>query len=197
MFDGTFGGGGHSVSLLKSHSNLKILGTDLDESLLESCKREYADLVGQRRLALCHSNFVNIPAIDLKTAFNRKITVKSKFDIGLLDLGFSNFQVMDQERGFSYLPQNDEAYLDMRFDNSSDSQLVTASDIVNGTSELELTQIFQRFGDEKYASKLAKGIIDARQGTIIATTGELKEAIRNSFPQSAASDKNQVIKRAF
>lgn len=104
MFDGTFGGGGHSVNLLKTHSNLKVLGTDLDEGLLEICKNEYADLISRRRLALHHTNFVNIPAIDLKTAFNRKITVKSRFDIGLLDLGFSNFQVMHEERGFSYLP---------------------------------------------------------------------------------------------
>ena len=49
---------------------------------------------------------------------------------------------MDDERGFSYLPNSDEAYLDMRFDNSPDSQSVTASEIVNGTSELELSQIF-------------------------------------------------------
>lgn len=62
----------------------------------------------------------------------------------------------------------------MRFDDSVDSALVTASDIVNGSSELELTQIFQRFGDERYAPKLAKSIMEARQGTIIATTGELK-----------------------
>ena len=81
--------------------------------------------------------------------------MKNQFDIGLLDLGFSNFQVMDEERGFSYLPHNDEAQLDMRFDNSPDSPLVTASDIINGTSELELTQILQRFGDEKFAPKLA------------------------------------------
>lgn len=67
--------------------------------------------------------------------------MKDRFDLGLVDLGFSNFQVMDEERGFSYLPQNDEAYLDMRFDNSADSALVTAADIVNGSSELELTQI--------------------------------------------------------
>ena len=68
--------------------------------------------------------------------------MKERFDIGLLDLGFSNFQVMDDERGFSYLPKSDEAYLDMRFDNSPDSPLVTANEIVNGTSELELSQIF-------------------------------------------------------
>ena len=85
----------------------------------------------------------------------------------------------------------------MRFDDSVDSALVTASDIVNGSSELELTQIFQRFGDERYAPKLAQSIIEARHGTIIATTGELKEAIRAAFPQSSNSDKNQVIKRVF
>ena len=49
--------------------------------------------------------------------------MNERFDIGLLDLGFSNFQVMDDERGFSYLPNSDEAYLDMRFDNSPDSPL--------------------------------------------------------------------------
>lgn len=104
---------------------------------------------------------------------------------------------MDTDRGFSYLPDNDESELDMRFDNSSDSQFVTAHDIINGTSELELTQIFQRFGDERFAPRLAKSIIDARQGTIIGSTGELKDAIRAAFPQSAASENNKVIKRAF
>lgn len=69
---------------------------------------------------------------------------------------------MDEERGFSYLPHNDESYLDMRFDNSTDSASATASDIVNGSSELELTQILKRFGDEKFAPKLAQGIIAAR-----------------------------------
>ena len=174
MFDGTFGGGGHSIPLLQQHPNLKVLGTDLDERLLDQCRIEYETLIKKRRLALCHTNFVNIPALDLKQEFNRKITVKKHFDIGLLDLGFSNFQVMDKDRGFSYLPQNDEVYLDMRFDDSTDSALVTASDLINGSSELELKQIFERFGEERYGAKLAQSIINARQGTIIATSGELK-----------------------
>jgi len=55
----------------------------------------------------------------------------------------------------------------------------------------------QRFGDERYAPKLAQSIIEARQGTIISTTGELKEAIRNAFPHSGSVDKKQVIKRVF
>ena len=134
MFDGTFGGGGHSIRLLERHNNLKILGTDLDEPILEQCKYEYADLIKKKRLALHHCNFVNIPAIDLKAAFNRKITVKERFDLGLLDLGFSNFQLNDDDRGFSYLPENADQSLDMRFDSSYDSQYVTASDIINGSS---------------------------------------------------------------
>lgn len=66
MFDGTFGGGGHSVRLLQEHQNLKVLGTDLDYDLVEQCRHEYAKPIQQRRLALVHSNFVNIPAVDLK-----------------------------------------------------------------------------------------------------------------------------------
>lgn len=197
MFDGTFGGGGHSIPLLEAHRNLKILGTDLDESLLAQCKLEYAPFVKQRRLALEHFNFVNIPIIDLKKAFQRKITVKETFDIGLLDLGFSNFQLMDEERGFSYLPERDDAGLDMRFDSSPDSPLVTASDIVNGNSELELQQIFKKFGDERFAPKLANAVISARAGTIISSTGELKEVIRSAFTGSSVHDSNQAIKRAF
>jgi 16S rRNA C1402 N4-methylase RsmH len=55
-----------------------------------------------------HTNFVNIPAINLKEVFQRKITTKERFDIGLLDLGFSSYQLEDVERGFSYMPQNSE-----------------------------------------------------------------------------------------
>ena len=162
MFDGTFGGGGHSVQLLNEHKNLKILGTDLDQNLLDQCRLEYSGLIEKRRLALEHTNFVNIPAIDLKKAFNRKITIRNYFDIGLVDLGFSNFQLMDQDRGFSYLPENEDSILDMRFDTSTESNFVTASDILNGSSEFELTQIFKKFGDEPFASVLAQKIISAR-----------------------------------
>ena len=62
---------------------------------------------------------------------------------------------MDQDRGFSYLPENEDSILDMRFDTSTESNFVTASDILNGSSEFELTQIFKKFGDEPFASVLA------------------------------------------
>jgi 16S rRNA C1402 N4-methylase RsmH len=66
MFDGTFGGGNHSVPLLETHRNLKIMGTDLDLEVLTQCREEYAKLIASKRLALEHTNFVNIPLIDLK-----------------------------------------------------------------------------------------------------------------------------------
>ncbi len=110
-------------------------------------------------MALVHTNFVNIPALDLKEVFQRKITTKERFDIGLLDLGFSSYQLEDVDRGFSYMPQNSDGQLDMRFDQSSDSQLATASDLVNNASMYELTQIFKNFGDERFASVLAEKII--------------------------------------
>jgi len=92
MFDGTFGGGGHSIPILTEHKpRLKVLGTDLDYDVLSQCRLEYADLIRQKKLALEHTNFANLSRIDLKAAFNRKITTKPHFDLGLLDLGFSSF----------------------------------------------------------------------------------------------------------
>ena len=134
MFDGTFGGGNHTVPLLLEHRSLRALGTDLDEAVMDQCRLEYSDLVKAKRLALVHSNYVNIPAIDLKEAFNRKITGKALFDIGLLDLGMSSYQLDDEERGFNFRNYCNESALDMRFDTSANPNYAAASDIVNSAS---------------------------------------------------------------
>jgi len=89
---------------LKQHpKNLKILGTDLDEEVLEQCKYEYQELLKKKKLALVHSNYVYVPEINVSSAFGRKTPTKKKFDIALLDLGFSSYQLEDDERGFSYM----------------------------------------------------------------------------------------------
>lgn len=138
LFDGTFGGGNHTVPLLLEHKSIRALGTDLDETVLEQCKLEYADLIKSKRLALVHSNFVNMPSIDLKEAFKRRITGKSLFDIGLLDLGMSSYQLDDEERGFNFRQYCNESSLDMRFDSSPNPNFASASDIVNSATQLEL-----------------------------------------------------------
>jgi 16S rRNA C1402 N4-methylase RsmH len=77
--------------LLDAHPNLKILGTDLDNAMVEQCSYEYLDYIKKKRLALVHSNFVHLPSISVAKAFNRKVSTKPKFDIVLLDLGFSSY----------------------------------------------------------------------------------------------------------
>ena len=95
MLDGTFGGGGHSIKLLKEaadlNHNLKVLGTDLDLPILEKCRQEYAELINKRKLALVHSNFAYTNHINVAKEFNRKTTTRPLFDICLLDLGFSSY----------------------------------------------------------------------------------------------------------
>jgi 16S rRNA (cytosine1402-N4)-methyltransferase len=91
MVDCTFGGGNHSVPLLQKHPSLKILGVDLDQKTIDACKDKYASLLKERRLAILHSNYVNIGAIDAREAFGRKVGIKPKYDIALLDLGFSSY----------------------------------------------------------------------------------------------------------
>lgn len=75
MVDCTFGGGNHSVPILRQNSNLKVLGVDLDNKVLDNCREQYSDLIKERRLALAHTNFVNVPNIDMRQAFNRRVGV--------------------------------------------------------------------------------------------------------------------------
>ena len=88
---------------------------------------------------MVHSNFVNIPSINFKEAFNRKITVKNISDIGLLDLGLSSYQLDDVDRGFNFRNYCHDSSIDMRFDSSPYPNQASASDIINGSSELELS----------------------------------------------------------
>lgn len=77
MVDCTFGGGGHSVKLLNEHpKNLRILGTDLDSSMIEHCSLEYTDLIKKKKLALKHLNYANLSLINIKETFNLKTAVK-------------------------------------------------------------------------------------------------------------------------
>jgi 16S rRNA (cytosine1402-N4)-methyltransferase len=76
--------------------------------------------------------------------------------------------------------------LDMRYDLTNEDGS-NAHDIVNNSSELDLIQIFKKFGDERYSEQIAKAIIEERRGTIINTTGELKQLIRKAFQNKTDS----------
>ena len=110
----------------------------------------------------------------------------------VLDLGVSSFQLDTPERGFTY--READAPLDMRMD---DRQTLTAKDIVNTYSEMDLYRIIRDYGEDKFAKNIAKHIVAERQKKTIETTGELTEIIRASIPMKVQATGGHPAKRTF
>ena len=104
----------------------------------------------------------------------------------MLDLGVSSFQLDTPERGFTY--RDADAPLDMRMD---DRQSLTARDIVNDYSEMDLYRIIRDYGEDKFAKNIAKHIVNERQKKPITTAGELSEIIRAVHPDESAEDRRK------
>ena len=103
MGDFTFGGGGHSASLLESVPDLRVVGFDIDGDIIARAKEHYAEQIGDSRLALAHNNFARADEINPSRMFtNKRLGIKSKYDVCLIDLGFSQFNIAS-EKGFSYM----------------------------------------------------------------------------------------------
>jgi len=166
FIDCTVGFGGHTLSILKRIvPQGKVLGIELDEKVLEILRKEMT----AERLILVQGNFTDL----------KKITKENNFypiNGILFDLGMSSWQIEKSGRGFSF--QKDEP-LDMRF-GSAISKSLTAEEIVNQWSEKELIEVFQEYGEERYARKIARRICQTRQIQPIKTTSQLVEIIRRS-----------------
>ncbi len=115
-----------------------------------------------------------------------------KVDGIVLDLGVSSYQLDDPERGFTY--RTPEAPLDMRMDRR---QTLTAKDVVNEYSEMELFHIIRDYGEDKFAKNIAKHIVKARQSKPIETTGELTEIIKAAIPAKIRMNGGHPSKRTF
>jgi 16S rRNA (cytosine1402-N4)-methyltransferase len=114
-----------------------------------------------------------------------------KVDGILLDIGVSSYQLDNAERGFTYKV---DAPLDMRMDKSNP---MTAKDIVNGYSEMELFRVIRDYGEDKFAKNIAKHIVKAREKKEIETTGELIEAIRAAIPAKIQATGGHPAKKTF
>lgn len=181
--DGTLGGAGHSTEIVKKLSAKgRLIGIDQDEmAILTSTKRlePYKD-----RVTIVRSNYRRMTEI-LKGLEIEKV------DGILLDLGVSSYQLDTAERGFSYM---EDAPLDMRMDRRCER---TAKDIVNSYSEKDLTRILKEFGEEKFASKIAKNIVVRREEKEISTTFELVDIIKTSIPAKNRMVGGHPAKRTF
>ena len=176
IVDCTLGYAGHSSEILKRINKGNLFAFDQDtEAILNSKKR--LDKIGNN-YEIINSNFVNIKEELLK----RKIT---KVDGILYDLGVSSPQLDEDYRGFSF---HKDAKLDMRMDTKNE---LDAYYIVNNYSYEKLTEIFYKYGEEKYSSSIARGIINSRP---IETTLELVEVIKNNVPEKYKRDKHPARK---
>lgn len=175
ILDGTAGGGGHSREIAKRAGRLIAVDRDPD-----AIKVLHERLDSFDNVTIVQNNFSNVKDI-LKEQGIEKI------DGMLLDLGVSSFQLDTAQRGFSY---HADAPLDMRMSKSG----LSAKDVVNTYSEAELADILFRYGEEKFARRIAKNIVLHRQNKEIETTGELVDIIKESYPKAKMRDSHPARK---
>lgn len=180
--DGTLGGAGHSLEIVKRLDSGKLIAFDQDIEAIENAKIKLKAF--EDKVILIHDNFRNIK--------------KSLEDIDifcinglLLDLGVSSYQLDSPERGFSY---RYDAPLDMRMNQSSQ---ISAKYIVNTYSEEDLKRIIRDYGEEKWASRIAQFIVEERMKKPIDTTGELVQIIKAAIPKKAREEEQHPAKRTF
>lgn len=178
--DFTMGGGGHSSLILERGGIL--YGFDQDTDAIEVCKKRFKDM-GERFNPI-HANFSSVK----EELENLKV---DKLDGIIADLGVSSYQLDEAERGFSYMH---DAPLDMRMDRRSG---IDAKHVVNTYSEKELCDIITKYGEEKWAVRIAKFIVDRRKTKEIETTYELVDIIKAAVPQGARKDGPHPAKRTF
>ena len=180
--DGTLGGAGHSLEIVKRLRNGKLIGIDQDPAALEKSKEVLADYMD--RVILVHSNYSGIKRVLREIGFD-------KVDGILLDLGVSSHQLDTEERGFSH---NKDAPLDMRMDTTG---RFTAWDVVNTYSEGELEKILLEYGEEKWARRIAQFIVNERQEKTIDTTFELVSVIKKAIPKKVRMEGHHPAKKTF
>lgn len=179
-FDATFGAGGHAEAIAEQ------LGA---EGLLVACDRDptvagfFRDFARHApcRAKLVRGNFAEVLARH----------PQDSFDIVYMDLGVSSMQLDRRERGFSYAY---DAPLDMRMDPERGD---SAADLVNETPEEELRAVFRRYGEERYAREIARGIVRRRERQPITSTGELVEVVKQSIPTPARFGAGNPARRVF
>lgn len=180
--DGTLGGGGHSFRIIRKLTTGRLIGIDQDTEALTFAQKRLS-IFGEK-VTLVHDNYVNTPQV-LKNLGIEKV------DGILLDIGVSSYQIDNPERGFTY---REDSPLDMRMNTEAD---LTAKDVVNLYSKEDLARIIRVYGEEKFASNIAKHIVNEREKAPIETTGQLKEIIEHAIPASVRKGKAGFAKKTF
>lgn len=165
--DGTLGGGGHAYEVCKKLTAGHFYGIDQDDAAIAAAGARLAPFGD--KVTIIRNNYCNA-----KSALQERGV--TGVDGIVLDLGVSSYQLDTEDRGFSY---RYDAPLDMRMDRR---QTLTARDIVNQYSEMELFHIIKDYGEDPFAKNIAKHIVRARADKPVETTFELNEIIKAAIP---------------
>ena len=168
--DGTVGGAGHSREIASRLTSGRLIAFDQDPEAVAVASGRLEGLSA----TVVHSNFKNMKSVLLEMGIEA-------VDGILLDLGVSSHQLDTAERGFSF---HKDAPLDMRMSGEG----TTAADLVNSLSAEELSNIFFRFGEEKFSRRIAERIVNVRADKPITTTTALAELIASAVPAAARRD---------
>lgn len=170
VLDGTVGYGGHAKLLLASaHGPFTYIGLDRDEKALAHCQSLFA---GQENVHVAHANYAEAPAVLANLGID-------KLDAVLLDLGASSPQFDQPQRGFSF---QFSGPLDMRFDQSAGK---TAAEVLNTYKEQDLARVIRDYGEERFAKRIAKKIVERRREQPFTETLHLVEVVEQAIPRKS------------
>lgn len=188
VVDATINGGGHSEEIAKRFGRkVKIIGIDLDADALRRAEARLNVIGHAAHFSLHQSSFRNLDRVLVEAEI-------PKINGILFDLGLSSNQFEDSKRGFSF--QKDEPLL-MTFKKDPTPEDLTAYEIINKWDETNIADIIYGYGEERYARRIAKQIVDARAIKPIETTTELVEVIRKGVPSAYAHGKTHFATKTF
>lgn len=179
VVDGTFGRGGHAYRLLEAFEHVRLVGIDRDPDAISEGRTYLAPF--EDRIDLARDDFQGLPTV------LERLGIPSLRGV-LLDLGVSSPQLDDPHRGFGY---RSDGPLDMRMDPSAS---LSAHDVVNGYPAPALTGVIRRYGEERFASRIARAIVAHRP---IHTTGALAGIVRDAIPAPARRTGPHPARRTF
>jgi 16S rRNA (cytosine1402-N4)-methyltransferase len=178
--DATFGRGGHAQAILQRLGpNGHLLGIDKDPQAVATAKRQFAN---EPRFSIHHGSFAELGRVVDDAGLLGKV------DGLLMDLGVSSPQLDDAERGFSFLR---DGPLDMRMDNSRG---LSAAEWLAQADEKEIAQVLKEYGEERFAKRIARAIVEARQEAPIETTGRLVTIIKSVMPRQREQEKHPATR---
>ncbi|OSC41782.1 16S rRNA (cytosine(1402)-N(4))-methyltransferase RsmH [Mycobacterium decipiens] len=185
LVDATIGAGGHAERFLEGLPGLRLIGLDRDPTALDIARSRLARFAD--RLTLVHMRYDGLAAALAESGYAAVESV----DGMLFDLGVSSMQLDRAERGFAYAK---DAPLDMRMDPEAS---LTAADIVNTYDEAALADILRRYGEERFARRIAAHIVRRRVETPFTTTAELVAVLYQAIPAPARRTGGHPAKRTF